>query len=273
MRQLAAATTSSFRRTVYGFYRKNRRDFPWRRTKDPYCILVSELMLQQTQAPRVVAKYEAFIKTFPDVNTLARAPLKKVLAAWSGLGYNRRAKLLQQAAQTIVAQHGGTVPDSVDELRQLPGAGPYTAAAVAAFAFNQPTVLLETNVRAVLLHHFSPRSRRVSDQTLLPLVEQTLDRKNPRQWYSALMDYGTMLKITQPNPSRRSRHYLKQSQFAGSNRQLRGSLLKVLISRNNQTASQLRQSSDNFTQQQVDAALKQLVAEGLITRRGLRYQL
>jgi len=273
MQRLPAMTVRSFRQTVYGFYRQNRRDFPWRRTKDPYRILVSEIMLQQTQAPRVVVKYEAFITAFPDVKTLARARLKKVLAAWSGLGYNRRAKRLRQAAQAMVAQHGEAVPRSVDELRQLPGVGPYTAAAVAAFAFNQPTVLLETNVRAVLLHHFFPRSRRVSDRTLLPLAGQTLDRTNPRRWYSALMDYGAMLKKIQPNPSRRSRHYLKQSRFAGSNRQLRGVILRALLEAEKMTLPKLQRRCDSFDAARIAAGVTQLVAEGLVKKQNQHYRL
>lgn len=219
----------SFQKKVLDHYQKHRRQFPWRQTRDPYAVLVSEVMLQQTQADRVAPRYEAFLDAFPTVKALADAHLAEVLGAWSGLGYNRRAKMLHQAAKKIQSEHEGRVPRTTDDLVSLPGIGPYTAAAVAAFAYNQPTIVVETNIRTVYLHEFFPKRDKVADRELVPLIEATLYHKNPRRWYNALMDYGAMLKEKHPNPSRRSAHHSRQSRFQGSDRQIRGAILTYLL--------------------------------------------
>ncbi len=206
-----------FKKTVWSYYKKNRRDFPWRQTRDPYKILVSEIMLQQTQTPRVIFKYEEFITAFPTLESLAKAPLKKVLLLWQGLGYNRRAVNLQKATQIIISHHKGKFPRDYTSLIDLPGVGPATAGDIMAFAWNKPVVVIETNIRTVFIHSFFKDEKDVHDKDILPLIEKTLDTKKPRDWYYALMDYGTMLKKTQINPSRRSKHYSKQSPFKGSN--------------------------------------------------------
>jgi A/G-specific adenine glycosylase len=186
---------AAFRRTVLTHFKKEgRHTLPWRATTDPYSITVSEIMLQQTQAGRVVEKYRAFLKRFPTVQSLARAQLPAVLALWSGLGYNRRAKFLHQMAKTIVSELGGKFPRTADGLEALPGIGPYTARAICAFAYNQPVAFIETNIRTVFIHHFFSDTEKIPDATLLPIVEMVIDRKNPRQWYAALMDYGSSLK-------------------------------------------------------------------------------
>ncbi len=218
-----------FRRTVLDHYRAFGRRMPWRETTDPYRVLVSEVMLQQTQVDRVRPKYAAFLEAFPDVEALARASPADVLRAWQGLGYNRRALALQAAAARIVADYGGRVPDDPAVLETLPGIGPATAAAIAAYAFDRPTVYIETNVRRVFLHFFFRDRNGVTDAELRPLVERALDRERPREWYWALMDYGTMLARTAPNPNRRSAHHAVQPRFEGSARQLRGRVLKVLL--------------------------------------------
>ncbi|NJD37346.1 MAG: A/G-specific adenine glycosylase [Geobacter sp.] len=220
---------TTFRQLVYSYYRKHRRILPWRELATPYQILVSEVMLQQTQVDRVIPKYLAFIEKFPDPRTLADTPLPELLAAWQGLGYNRRALNLQRAARITAEQWGGNIPDDPQLLQQLPGIGPYTACAVCAFAFNRPLVFLETNIRAVLLHFFFGGQQGVTDKQLLPVAEAVLDRKNPRNWYNALMDYGSDLKRRFPNPSRRSRHHTIQSRFEGSDRQVRGAVLRLLL--------------------------------------------
>ena len=202
---------------------------PWRATTDPYHILVSEIMLQQTQVERVALKYEPFLNAFPDVWSLARAPLRDIMAAWQGLGYNRRALALQRIARLLVADFDGSLPASVDTLRTFPGIGEATAGALAAFAFNQPVVFIETNIRRVFIHCFFPGQSGVRDREILPLVDQTLDRLQPRSWYYALMDYGTMLKRAAPNPNRRSAHHQRQAPFADSDRQIRGQILKALL--------------------------------------------
>jgi len=186
-------------------------------------------VLQQTQVPRVVDKYREFITRFPDFKSLARARLRTVLRAWQGLGYNRRALALKKLAGEVVRRHGGSLPRDHAALRALPGIGAATASSIRAFAFNEPDVFIETNIRAVFIHFFFRKSRDVKDSVILPLVEKTLDRSNPRRWYSALMDYGVVLKKLFPNPGRKSAHYHRQSPFKGSDRQLRGNILKLLL--------------------------------------------
>ncbi|HSW64445.1 MAG TPA: winged helix-turn-helix transcriptional regulator [Dissulfurispiraceae bacterium] len=224
-----AESIRSFRRTVRAFYQKNRRDMPWRETADPYHIVVSEIMLQQTQVERVHDKYLFFVKALPDFSSLAQAPLQQVLALWQGLGYNRRAIALKKIAGLIISQFDGELPSSVDMLRRLPGIGHATASSIAAFAFNVPTAFIETNIRRVFIHHFFDDRLDVHDSEIMPLVSAALDRRNPREWYYALMDYGSALKKQIPNPNRRSVHYVRQSRFEGSSRQKRGAVLKFLL--------------------------------------------
>jgi A/G-specific adenine glycosylase len=220
---------AAFRRTVLEFHAECRRDLPWRRTTDPYEVLVSEVMLQQTQVARVEPKYAEFLAAFPDLEALAAAPLAAVLDAWSGLGYNRRALNLKRLAETVLTEHGGRLPEDPALLATLPGIGSATASAVATYAFGKFAPFIETNVRAVLLHHFFADAEGVPDSELRPLAEATWDREDPREWGYALMDYGTHLKRTVPNPSRRSRHHTRQSRFEGSDRQARAAFLRALV--------------------------------------------
>ena len=227
--RLTPAGVRRFRRRLYRFFHEQGRQLPWRDTTDPYHILVSEIMLQQTQVARVALKYEPFIRAFPDVFSLARAPLRDIMARWQGLGYNRRALALQGIARRLVAEFQGRLPAAVDTLLTFPGIGAATAGALAAFAFNQPVVFIETNIRRGFLHCFFPGQSGVRDREILPLVDQTLDREQPRPWYYALMDYGAMLKGAAPNPNRRSAHHQRQAPFADSDRQIRGLILKALV--------------------------------------------
>lgn len=223
--------TSRFKKTIWGYYKTHgRHNLPWRKTKDPYKILVSEVMLQQTQVSRVIEKYKSFLKKFPTVEALAKAPLKDVLLEWQGLGYNRRAKYLKLCAEKVVSEYCGKFPKSFKELVSLPGIGPATAGDILAFAYNIPVPVIETNIRSVFIHFFFPEGgpRRIHDQKLLPLIEQTLDMKNPREWYWALFDYGAYLKQTR-NPNTQSKHYVKQSPFKGSNREKRSQMLKLIL--------------------------------------------
>lgn len=220
--------TAAFQRVVYGYYRENGRSFPWRDTTDPYHILVSEVMLQQTQTSRVREKYPPFVTLFPDLSSLARAPLSALLQAWLGLGYNRRALALHRTAQIVETSFHGELPSSPHTLATLPGIGRTTASAIAAFAFGLPTVFIETNIRTVFLHLFFPDRCEVTDREILPLVERTLDRDNPREWYYALLDYGAMLK-REGNPGKKSAHYRTQAPFPGSNREVRSLILKAVL--------------------------------------------
>jgi A/G-specific adenine glycosylase len=218
-----------FQDLILSHYRNHGRDLPWRRTTDPYRILVSEIMLQQTQVERVAGKYREFLNRFPDFASLARAPKSEILLAWQGMGYNRRAIALQKTAQRVVEEYGGRLPADVETLATFPGIGKATAAAICAYAFNMPVVYIETNIRRVFIHFFFPEKEGVRDDEILPVVERALYRENPREWYSALMDYGSVLKKRTANPNRRSASYSRQSRFEGSDRQVRGRLLALVL--------------------------------------------
>ena len=219
----------AFRQMVLSHYGQYGRDMAWRNTTDPYQILVSEIMLQQTQVERVTKKFPEFIRAFPDFASLATATLANVLMVWQGLGYNRRAIALQKCAIRVMNEYNGALPADVDILATFPGIGRATASSIAAFAFNMPVVFIETNIRRVFIHFFFTDTDTVSDAEILPLVEQAVFHENPRVWYWALMDLGSALKKTVPNPNRRSVHYTKQSPFEGSDRNIRGTIIRMLL--------------------------------------------
>lgn len=271
-KKLSAKAIDAFRRTIYRHFREHGRRLPWRETRDPYRILVSEIMLQQTQVDRVLQKYEGFIDRFPDFYTLAEAPLPEVLAAWQGLGYNRRALALKRLAEKVASEFGGRLPEAPEALAALPGIGLATAGALAAFAFNRPAVFIETNIRRVFLHLFFPQQDGVRDREVLPLVEQTLDRQDPRRWYYGLMDYGVRLKKAVANPNRRSAHYSRQSPFANSDRQVRGLILRTLLEHSALTERELAQGVGQ-SRGRVRPILEQLAAEGFLDRRGESYRI
>ena len=255
-----------FREIIYGHFQRHGRDFPWRRTDDPYEILVSEIMLQQTQVDRVTRWYGRFLTAFPDLATLAQASVHEILSVWQGLGYNRRGLFLQRLARQVVEEFGGRLPDSPEILRTLPGIGPATAGALATFAFNRPVVFLETNIRRVFLHFFFPHSTGVTDRQLFPLVGQTLDTTRPRLWFYALMDYGASLKAQAPNPNRRSAHYRKQSPFENSDRQIRSRILQMLL-KESPLHKNLVEKADGQRPTRVRRIISQLVAEGFLEQR------
>lgn len=254
----------AFQKKILDFGTTNFRNMPWRETEDPYAILVSEIMLQQTQVDRVVAKYQEFMNHFPNLRVLAHAPFNQVLQVWSGLGYNRRALSLHKTAQVIHQQHHDKIPASIDELVKFPGIGHNTAAAIMVYAFNKPEIFIETNIRSVFIHEFFTNKDEIEDKELLSLVKKTLDMNNPRIWYWALMDYGNHLKKLHKNPSRKSKHYAKQSSFAGSNRQLRGDILRILLQESLSLA--MLQNQFDYPHTQTQATIQRLVKEGLITQ-------
>lgn len=229
MSRTDAKKIRAFKSAVWRYYRMHKRQMPWRNTRDPYKILVSEVMLQQTQVVRVMEKYPPFIKTFPDFHALAFASPRAILAAWQGLGYNRRALLLKKCAEIVVREYEGILPRVSAELEKLPGIGSATAGSVAAFAFNAPAPFIETNIRRVFIHFFFPAAKKVRDEQILELVEKTVDCVKSREWYYALMDYGAMLAKTIPNPNKKSASYTRQSRFRGSDRELRGKILKLVL--------------------------------------------
>jgi len=259
-----------FQNTVWRQYdRLARHDLPWRRPEagggfDPYKIMVSELMLQQTQVSRVIPKYRAFLERFPSAATLAAAPLGDVLRAWNGLGYNRRAKFLWQAAGQLVRDYGGRFPDSEAELTKLAGIGHATASAILAYAFDKPVVFVETNIRTVFIHHFFNDRMDISDKDIVELIKAALPEGHYREWYWALMDYGTYLKKTIGNPNRRSKTYAKQSRFEGSRRQIRGHVLRML----GDGSRRLEDLRAEINDERLDSVIASLVEEGMIHRHG-----
>jgi A/G-specific adenine glycosylase len=257
----------AFRTAVWAHHRANRREMPWRDVDDPYTVLVSEVMLQQTQVGRVEPRFREWMETFPTLDALAAAPLTLVLEKWQGLGYNRRAVNLKRTAELAVERYGGQLPCDPAVLRTLPGIGPVTAAAIANYARRVPTPFIETNVRAAVLHAFFPDAHDVTDRDLVPIVEATWDAEDPRGWGYALMDYGTHLKRTLPNPSRRSRHHVKQSRFEGSHRQKRARLLRAILAVPGRGPDEYAEATALETAE-VIGLLEELAGEGFVTNCG-----
>jgi A/G-specific adenine glycosylase len=221
-------TIGAFKKRIWEHYRRaGRMALPWRQTRNPYAILVSEIMLQQTQVSRVEGYYEKFLKRFPDFRALARARTGDVLKVWQGLGYNRRALFLKRTAEMVMEKYGGRLPRDREALRSLPGIGEGTSGSFIAFAFNEPAVFIETNIRRVFIHFFFPKRKKVTDEELKRFIQRSVDKKNPREWYWALMDYGAAMSAK--NPNLRSAHYKKQSSFNGSDRQLRGRIVRSTL--------------------------------------------
>ena len=262
--------TASFQKTIRGYYTRQGRSFPWRETMDPYAILVSEVMLQQTQTDRVVSKYAEWIKVFPTVEVLAQAPQRKVLTVWQGLGYNRRALNLHRLAQVLVREYKGIVPRDTETLESLPGIGPYTAGAIRAFAFDEPGIFLETNIRAVYLHFFFGGSVKVSDKELLLRVAETLPRRSIRTWYNALMDYGAMLKRTKKSFCDQSIHYTKQTRFRGSRRELRGEIIRQASKKKNISPKDFKIRN---SEERIQSVFSDLVREGFLKQKSNTYTL
>jgi len=267
---LTSAKIRAFRRKVLSHYARHGRDLPWRKRVTPYRVLVSEIMLQQTQVDRVIEKYREFLAALPDFPSLAQTPTAKLLKLWSGMGYNRRALSLKKLAQVVVTEHAGRLPSEPDVLIKLPGIGPYTAGAIAAFAFNKPVIFMDTNIRRVYIHEFFHDRNNIHDDELLPLVRQTLPAKDARTWYNALMDYGTILKKEHGNPNKRSAHYTRQSPFENSNRQVRGAILKALVAGKPLSAARVVQKT-GMQAERVTKNLAVLEKEGFIKKKGRSY--
>jgi len=243
---------------------------PWRSIANPYKVLVSETMLQQTQVSRVIEKYKTFLKKFPTVQSLAQAKLSDVLIEWQGLGYNRRAKNLWLTAQIVTKEYRGKFPKDRDALLSLPGIGQSTAGALMAFAFQKPTVFIETNIRAVYIHFFFKDHGNIHDKELLPLIEKTVDAENPREWYYALMDYGVHLKATMKDPVHKSTHYKKQSAFKGSHREKRSLILKYILKNKSATVAKLSEHM-KLPKTDIVAIAEELLSEGMIEKKRSTY--
>jgi A/G-specific adenine glycosylase len=247
-----------FQTKIRNHYRDFGRDLPWRREVTPYGVLVSEVMLQQTQVSRVLGRWQQWLDRFPGFERLAGAEVAEVLEEWQGMGYNRRALWLREAARRVVRDYDGALPHDPAVLVTLPGIGPNTAGSIAAFAYEAPVVFIETNIRRVFIYEFFGDQEGVSDAQLRPLIEAALDRESPREWYWALMDYGADLVKRIPNPNRRSKHYVRQSKFEGSVRQLRGEVLRRLL------VGPKTLDGMQITDERLGEVLRALEAEGFI---------
>jgi len=264
---LSEEVIKTFQLIIYSYFKKYGRKFPFRTQISPYNVLVSELMLQQTQASRVSEKFLEFIQYFPDFESLSKAPLDEVLKIWQGLGYNRRAIALKDIAMKIVEEFDGQLPNSVEILKTFPQIGHNTASSIVAFAFNTPSFFIETNIRRVYIYYFFPKKNLISDKEIMPVLEESMDNENPRKWYYALMDYGVMLKKTHPGLNKRSAHYRKQSNFKGSTREIRGNILKLLLSGKKLTEHELS-SILNCSPKLMSNIINSLLMEGFIEREG-----
>jgi A/G-specific adenine glycosylase len=249
----------AFRRKVLSFYRRHGRKLPFRDTSDPYAITVAEVMLQQTQVERVVAKYLTWIRRWPDWHTLARATRQDLLAAWSGLGYNRRALYLGEIAKVVVSRFGGDMPSDPEVLQKLPGIGRYTSRAIAIFAFNRPLIAIDTNIRKVLIHEFS-----LSPDTSLSDFEALALRLLPpgrsREWHNALMDYA---RIAIRRDLAAIAPVSRQSQFKGSRREIRGAIIRRLTNRQRVSIERLARELTRTSADVRDAALT-LAQDGIV---------
>lgn len=264
------ALIEAFQDAVWSYYDDNARNsLPWRQPDgdghfSPYNVMVSELMLQQTQVSRAIPKYADFLQRFPNVQALADSSLADVLVAWQGLGYNRRAKFLWQAAKMVVDEFDGNFPKDQASLVALPGVGINTAGAIAAYAYAAPAVFIETNIRTVFIHHFfGDQATDVHDRDIAYLVARSLpgDNRSNREWYWALMDYGTHIKRQFGNKSKASRSYVKQSPFEGSRRKVRGAVLRYLSQQPGSLAEMRTMESDGRLESVVD----DLIAEGMVS--------
>jgi A/G-specific adenine glycosylase len=225
-------------------------------------------MLQQTQTGRVTEKFLNFVEKFPNFLALSMAPLDQVLKMWQGLGYNRRAIALKKIAEIVINEYHGKLPDSVEKLKNFPQIGHNTASSIVTFAFNKPTLFIETNIRRVYIYFFFPGKNNIKDSEITPILENTMDKNNPRRWYYALMDYGVMLKKTYPNLNKRSAHYRKQAQFKGSNRQIRGELLRMIIKNKSLKLNEIEKEIKNARVEKLRTILSQLEKEGFLKIKG-----
>jgi A/G-specific adenine glycosylase len=267
-------TSKKFQKIVWKFYTEHgRHTLPWRKTHDAYKVLVSELMLQQTQVERVIPYYKEWLKKYPNVTALATASLADVLISWQGLGYNRRAKMLHEAAKNVVQEYKGKMPKTVEELEALPGVGSYTARAVAAFAYNQPVIFIETNIRTAVVHHFFADRTGIPDSEVMTVLEKATPKNHDsREWHAALMDYGAHLKRSGIRINAKSKGYTKQSSFLGSAREVRGAVLRALAQKP-VTKGALIKLFPSDRREQVETQIVKLQKEGLIQKTGSLFHL
>ncbi len=270
-------TIKQFQDHILKWYKIHRRSMPWRDTRDPYKILVSEIMLHQTRVSRVLPKYKEFLKAFPNIKTLAKANEKKLLNTWKGLGYWRRAKYLKETAKRVVKNHAGKFPKNIEELETLPGVGSYTARALACFAWNSKEPFIDTNIRRVYLHFFFQKKNGVPDAEILAIAKKGVWSKNPRQWHYALFDYGAT-ELRDKTINKKSKTYTKQSPFKNSFRSFRTRALRYALKhRNKKIALEemhgflrglLQNEETDFAPEEI---MKSLEKDGLIKKQEMHY--
>ena len=256
-----------FQSIIFSWWKNHKRDLPWRRTHDPYKILVSEVMLQQTQVLRVVAKYREFIERYPTINSLADASVADVLRAWKGMGYNRRALYLKRCAESIVKEHKGKFPQKEKELTQLPGVGTYTARAILVFAFKKDVAAVDTNIRQIIEHFFYediPPKPSVIQKT----AEKLVPKGKSWQWHQALMDYGSreMSKVK----GKRKKGKQGETPFKDTNRFFRGRIMDLLRGKawkENELTSEMNIKYDR-SEEFIIGIIDGLMKDGLIIRTG-----
>jgi A/G-specific adenine glycosylase len=256
-----------FQKKVFSFYQKNKRDLPWRKTTDPYKILLSELMLQQTQVNRVILYYEKWIARWPAIDALASASLAEVLQAWMGLGYNTRAINLHKAARKIVTEFGNDVVEAMKHYKEIPGVGRYTSQAVQIFSTNADLVTVDTNIRRIFIKEFH-LPEEVSDKELWGLAERCLPKGRSREWHNALMDYGALhLTATKTGIKPKT----QQSRFEGSDRQLRARIIRILL-QNDESLVNISRIL-NVDSSWLQRILEKLISEEIISKKNNRYYL
>ena len=253
----------NFRKIICNYFKQYGRNFPFRNVINPYYVLISEIMLQQTQTNRVSQKFLEFIKKYPDFYSLANASNENILKIWQGLGYNRRALALKIIAKKVIEEYNDILPDSIDVLKTFPQIGNNTASSIVTFAYNKPTYFIETNIRRVYIYFFFPNKLKIDDKDIMEILKNTIDINNPRKWYYALMDYGVMLKKSHPELHKRSKHYKKQSKFKGSNRQIRGLIIKRLLEEKKMIKEELIKIL-GFSEKRTINIIKQLEDEGFL---------
>jgi A/G-specific adenine glycosylase len=236
--------------------------------------MVSEIMLQQTQVSRVLPKYKEFLTVFPTPKALAQCKDADLLTIWSGLGYWRRARFLKETSKTITKQYNGKFPKDIPTLKTLPGIGPYTAGAIACFAFNNESAFIDTNIRRVYLHFFFHDKTEVPDSEILTIAQKALRGQDPREWHWALFDYGALV-LKDKKINQKSKHYTKQSKFEGSFRSYRAKTVRHLLAQKDHRIPKallldyieelLRQDERDFSATEI---LESLEKDTLVTRKG-----
>ena len=264
MAEIDHSKIEKFHEKLFSWFKENKKDYPWRQTEDPYCIMVSEFMLQQTQTGRVIPKYLAFIEKFTTLKSLANSENREVLELWSGLGYNRRALWLKEAAQNIHSME--RFPKDPKELKKVKGIGDYTSRAIPIFAFNENLATVDTNIRRIFIHEgFATEETK----ELFAIAEQLLPLNKSREYHSALMDYGNTI-VTSAKTKIKPKTV--QGSFKGSNRQHRGKIIKYLTL--TQTATkQLIIKECNIPEEKIEIILNKLVKDGLIKEEKGKYSI